>query len=195
MQIYLARHGQSRWQVSRQDGDWDSPLTELGQEQAQQLGKWSGSAEGIAFNHIRVSTLLRAKQTAEPVGAALDRPVTPDPNLREADFLVSAHLPANESPLDYYSAFEFSPTYTAYKTQVEAGWAALVADAEGTNGPVLGVAHGGFISTLLRHIVGSDWISFWIYNATLHELEWKRGRWHLVNLNRWDHLSPQLRTF
>ena len=88
-----------------------------------------------------------------------------------------------------------SGVYNKYKLQVEAGWEALVADARTSDGPILGVAHGGFISTLLRHVVGSDGISFWIYNATLHHLEWKRGRWHLMNLNQWDHLPAPLRTY
>lgn len=195
MQIFLARHGQSRWQVSRVDGDWDSPLTELGQKQAQHLGQWAASADGIQFQHIRVSPLQRARQTAAPLAEVLAQPVTLDPNLREAEFLVSDHLPSSTDPLSPYQIPELSPTYNEFKEQVAAGWAALVADASAAGGPVLGVAHGGFIATLLRHIVGSDWVSFWIYNASLQQLEWKRGRWHLITLNQWDHLPPPLRTF
>ena len=195
MQIYLTRHGQSRWQVTRTDGDWDSPLTDLGVTQAHHLGHWTASAAGIRFAHIRVSPLQRAKQTAAPIAAALDRPVTIDPHLREADFLVSDHLPANDDPLGSYTTLTLSPTYNQFKAQVAAGWSALVADAVAADGPVLGVAHGGFIATLLRHIVGSDWVSFWIYNTSLQKLEWQRGRWHLMMLNQWDHLPPELRTY
>ena len=195
MEIYLARHGQSRWQVTREAGDWNSPLTDLGQTQAERLGQWAGSEEGIAFTHIRASTMLRAQQTAAPIGEALQRPVVLDENLREADFLVSAYLPSYSDPFQSTPHIETSPPYLSFKEQVETGWSALVNDALDSDGPVLGVAHGGFISTLLRHVIGTDAISFWIYNATLHHLEWKRGRWHLVNLNQWDHLPTNLRTF
>ncbi len=87
------------------------------------------------------------------------------------------------------------PIYARFKQQATAALHALVADAEASGHSVLGIAHGGLISTLLRTAVGSDAISFWIYNTSLNLIEWKRGRWHLVYLNLWDHLPPHLRTF
>jgi probable phosphoglycerate mutase len=71
----------------------------------------------------------------------------------------------------------------------------LIAEAEASAKPVLAVAHGDLISTLLRTAVGSDAISFWLYNTTLNLIEWKRGRWRLVYFNLWDHLPPLLRTY
>ena len=196
MQIFLVRHGQSRWQIEQDDRNWDSDLTELGEEQASRLGEWLAAAEDSPFiTHIRASTLVRARQTAQLAAGSLNIPLAIDENLCEATFWVSEHLPAKKTPADPHFTHQPSTIYSAFKEQAGQALAALVADAETTQGPVMGIAHGGLISTLLRYVVGSDWVSFWIYNTTLNLLEWKRGRWHLVYLNRWDHLPPHLRTF
>ncbi len=201
MKIYLVRHGQSRWQVNRDDEDWNSPLTDLGQRQAKLLGTWLATHDKldngsrIEIGAVRVSPLKRAQQTAVSISEALDCQLHTDAYLREADFFVAEHLPSAESPYQAMPSYKPSNTYAAFKQQAQAALYALVADAEASGKPVLGVAHGGLISTVLRLATGSDAISFWIYNTSLNVLEWKRGRWHLVHLNLWDHLPPAWRTF
>lgn len=201
MKIYLARHGQSRWQVEKNDGDWDSPLTELGERQAQLLGTWLAThakldnGSRVDIGCVRVSPLKRAQQTAVPIAETLHCPLYTDAYLREADFYVSDHLPSAESPYLAMPRHKPSNTYAAFKQQAQAALYALVADAEANGGAALGIAHGGLISTVLRLATGSDSVSFWIYNTSLNLLEWKRGRWHLVYLNLWDHLPPDYRTF
>lgn len=201
MKIYLARHGQSRWQVQRDDGDWNSPLTDLGQRQAQLLGSWLSTdarldnGSRVEIGCVRVSPLKRAQETAVPLSKALACPLYTDAYLREADFYVSEHLPSSESPYQAMPIYKPSKMYDAFKQQALAALHALVADAETSNKPVLGIAHGGLISTVLRLATGSDTVSFWLYNTSLNLIEWKRGRWHLVHLNLWDHLPPVWRTF
>lgn len=201
MKIYLVRHGQSRWQVTREDDDWDSPLTETGQRQAQRLGDWLhahstlDNGSRLEIGAIRVSPLQRAQQTAVPLTAALQLPAATDPALRETDFWLGAHLPSAKTPYQPPSAFTPTAPYAAFKSQAAQALHNLVETAETSGQPVLAIAHGGLISTLLRHAVGSDTVSFWIYNTSINLLEWKRGRWHLVFLNLWDHLPPTLRTF
>lgn len=201
MKIYLARHGQSRWQVERDDGDWNSPLTDLGQRQAQLLGTWLAtnakldSESRVEIGCVRVSPLKRAQQTAVPIAEALNCIPQTDAYLREAEFYVSEHLPSADSPYQTIPAYKPSNTYTGFKQQAQAALYALVADAESSGQPVLGIAHGGLISTMLRLATGSDAVSFWLYNTSLNVLEWKRGRWHLIHLNLWDHLPPAWRTY
>ncbi len=201
MKIYLARHGQSRWQVERDDGDWNSPLTDLGQRQAQLLGTWLATHAKLDYQSrvevgcVRVSPLQRAQQTAVPIAKALNCTLKTDAYLREAEFYVSEHLPSSESPYQAMPIYKPSNTYTGFKQQAQAALYALVADAEASGQPALGIAHGGLISTMLRLATGSDSISFWLYNTSLHVLEWKRGRWHLIHLNLWDHLPPAWRTY
>jgi probable phosphoglycerate mutase len=201
MKIYLARHGQSRWQVERDDGDWNSPLTDLGQRQSQLLGTWLATHAKLDYESrievgcVRVSPLKRAQQTAVPIAKALNCTLQTDAYLREAEFYVSEHLPSAESPYQAMPIHKPSNTYTGFKQQAQAALYALVADAESSGQPVLGIAHGGLISTMLRLATGSDSVSFWLYNTSLNVLEWKRGRWHLIHLNLWDHLPPAWRTY
>ncbi|GJM39991.1 MAG: hypothetical protein DHS20C20_02730 [Ardenticatenaceae bacterium] len=201
MKIYLTRHGQSRWQVERNDDDWNSPLTDLGQRQAQLLATWLAThakldnGARVEIGCVRSSPLKRAQATAVPICSALSCPLYTDAYLREADFYVSEHLPSSESPYQAMPGYKPSNRYAAFKQQAQAALYALVADAETTDTAVLGVAHGGLISTILRLATGSDSVSFWLYNASLNVLEWKRGRWHLRHLNLWDHLPPAWRTF
>lgn len=201
MKIYLVRHGQSRWQIERNNVDWNSPLTPLGQQQAQHLASWLANgpvidkSTRVDVQSIHASPLHRAQQTADPLAQTLHLPLTTDDALRESDFLVSAHLASADTPANYPPTYTPSETYTVFKTQAEHALANLVEAAAQNGNSALAVAHGGLISTVLRLATGSDTVSFWIYNTSLNLIEWKRGRWHLVHLNLWDHLPPDLRTY
>jgi len=201
MKIYLARHGQSRWQIERTEGDWNSPLTAVGHQQAQRLADWLANGcvvdleSRVEVAAVYASPLQRAQETAVYTAALLQLPLTTENSLTEATFLVSDHLPILASPIEKQNPFQPSDTYAALKTQAQAALSALITGAEAHNGAVLAFSHGGLISTMLRQIVGSDSVSFWLYNTSLNLIEWKRGRWHLVHLNLWDHLTPELRTF
>lgn len=201
MKVYLVRHGQSLWQVDRAGGDWNSPLTELGRQQANRLSGWLGSAP-LLDNGARLeiaalvsSPYIRAQQTAHRIRRGLRLSEFNDDDLREADFLVSEHLPTRDSPGAPPPQLKLSPSYAALKDQANRALIGLCDRAEEAGGPVLAVSHGGLMSTILRSAAGSDSVSFWIYNATINLIEWKRGRWHLVYLNLWDHLPPNMRTY
>ena len=58
--VYFTRHGQTVWNVENKIcGATDSPLTDLGYEQAIELGK-KILAEGIQIDEILYSPLIRA---------------------------------------------------------------------------------------------------------------------------------------
>ena len=202
MKIYLARHGQSRWQVERGADDWNSPLTAVGQQQARCLGDWLAQtpqldvqSHPLTIGALYASSYLRAQETATAVAQALHLPLHTDDNLREADFLVSAQLPQAKSVTSGWIDWEATAVYTDLKQRAQTALHTLTAVAENNNGTVLAISHGGFISTLLRVAFGTDTTSFWIYNTSLTLIEWKRGRWHLVFFNLWDHLPTNLRTY
>lgn len=70
MEIVLIRHGQPAWT----DGTTaynDPELTELGREQADRMAERVAAMGPI--DHFLVSPMVRAKQTAEPLAARLDR--------------------------------------------------------------------------------------------------------------------------
>jgi broad specificity phosphatase PhoE len=73
--VYLARHGETAWSVSKQHtGLADIPLTERGEQNARRLGE---RLQGQTFAHVLTSPLQRARRTCELAGfgavAALER--------------------------------------------------------------------------------------------------------------------------
>jgi broad specificity phosphatase PhoE len=81
-EIYLARHGETAWTISRQHtGRTDIPLTEQGERNARSLGE---RLRDTAFARIVSSPLQRAWRTCELAGFASDNPG--DPELAEWDY-------------------------------------------------------------------------------------------------------------
>ncbi|MBX3181622.1 MAG: histidine phosphatase family protein [Polyangiaceae bacterium] len=85
MELLLVRHGESQANTEgRMQGTLDSPLTELGREQARALGRWlAGQALGLDAAYC--SPLSRAAETAAILGQALGLTPTPLPDLAEID--------------------------------------------------------------------------------------------------------------
>lgn len=84
--LYYTRHGQTTWNVENKIcGRTDVPLTDLGRQQAAQLGQ-KLRAEGIRVDEILTSPLERAAQTAQIIGQELGAPVRVEPRLIEQCF-------------------------------------------------------------------------------------------------------------
>jgi broad specificity phosphatase PhoE len=200
VKIYLVRHAQSRWQL-QPSVDLDSALTAVGHEQASRLGQWLAEHQRfddgsrIAISGLCASPYRRAQETSRYVSDALGLGVRTCPDLREAEFHVAEDLPSRETPWDAHAPYAPSARYAAFKTQVGIGFEHLMTQVEAVGGPVLAVTHGGFIKTLFRLMMGTDTICFQLYNAGINSIEWKRGRWHLLQLNVCDFLPVELRTF
>ena len=80
--VYLARHGETAWSLSRQaTGRIDIPLTPRGERDAQQLGT---HLQGLSFVQVLTSPLQRAQRTAELAG--FGDCAQPDPDLMEWDY-------------------------------------------------------------------------------------------------------------
>ena len=83
MELYLARHGQTDWNVGdRYQGTYDEPLNARGHRQARELA----AALPRTIEQIVVSPMRRAQQTAEPVIAALGVPSITHEAFRERSF-------------------------------------------------------------------------------------------------------------
>jgi probable phosphoglycerate mutase len=82
-ELWLARHGQTDWNVEgRYQGQADVPLNGLGLQQALELAH---KLDSQRFAAIYTSDLQRARQTADIVAARLGLPVRVDARLREID--------------------------------------------------------------------------------------------------------------
>ena len=97
--VYVVRHGETEWNTKKIiQGHKDSPLTELGVNQAKELAK---QFKKIKFDLVFSSDLLRAKKTAEIIAAEHNLAVETTKLLRERAF---GHLEGQ--PIMALKAFE-----------------------------------------------------------------------------------------
>jgi broad specificity phosphatase PhoE len=153
------RHGesignaQSRWQ-----GQSDYALTEKGRLQAQALAaRWN--AEGVKFDLIIASPLVRARETAEIVSTALEAPVELDSILMESHIGEMEGLTAEEvrrRPQPPYVT-----PYDSIGGEGEGDWALFLRAGQALHrllrrapGKYLIVSHGGLLNQLMNAIVG-----------------------------------------
>jgi len=74
VEIYLCRHGQSQANAdSILAGHLDSPLNDIGKQQANELAQLAKDA-GLRFDHVYCSPLSRAKDTAAIIAASTGSP-------------------------------------------------------------------------------------------------------------------------
>ena len=74
--VYLARHGETAWTISRQHtGVTDLPLTPEGEAEATRL---AGRLEGLTFAAVLTSPLRRAVRTCELAGFGSAAEIEPD---------------------------------------------------------------------------------------------------------------------
>jgi 2,3-bisphosphoglycerate-dependent phosphoglycerate mutase len=82
--LVLARHGRTEWHhPNRYAGRSDIPLDEVGEEQAQRLGRWAARQE---WTGLACSPLRRAVDTITPAAKATGLEPVVEPRLRELDF-------------------------------------------------------------------------------------------------------------
>lgn len=83
LQVYLVRHGETVWNAERRiQGQSDSPLTALGEQQAMQVAQ---RVKALNITHIITSDLGRTRRTAEIIAQTCGCEVVLDPRLRELD--------------------------------------------------------------------------------------------------------------
>ena len=81
LQVFLVRHGETQWNAERRlQGQSDSPLTALGEQQARQVGE---RLKSYGITHIISSDLGRTQQTAAIIAGCIGCSVQTDPRLRE----------------------------------------------------------------------------------------------------------------
>jgi broad specificity phosphatase PhoE len=196
------RHGESIGNAeSRWQGQSDYALTEKGRLQAQALAdRWK--SEGMKFDLIIASPLVRAKETAEIVAAALDANVEFDPILMERHIGQMEGLTAEE--VRKRPQPPFVTPYDAIGGEGEGDWAlflragqALHALLRRTPGMYLIVSHGGLLNQLMNAIigvaphVGSSGIRFRFENTAFARVIYfpHQHRWAFDALNDHSHLK------
>ncbi len=153
------RHGESvgnaeaRWQ-----GQSDYVLTEKGRAQARLLAdRWT--SEGVKFDLIITSPLVRARETAEIIAAAQAVSVEPDPVLMERNVGEMEGLTMEE-----VRKIPQPPYVTPYDPvggEGEGDWALFLRAGQALHdlvrrppGSYLIVSHGGLLNQLMNAIIG-----------------------------------------
>jgi len=154
------RHGESVGNAEeRFQGQYDFPLTERGRSQAEALAQqWRN--EGLTFDRIVSSPLLRARQTAEIVSAALGVPLEFDPDWMEINNGVIAGLTEEQAAEVAPRPATMTP-YTRFGKVGESRWEvylragrALQRILDRPPGRYLVTSHGGILNLLLYAVLG-----------------------------------------
>lgn len=188
--LILLRHGETEWNLEgRYQGHLDSPLTPAGVAQARALAE---RAARQTLSALYSSDLGRAQQTAGAVAESTGLKVTVDVRLRERhlgvfQWLLKAEL--REKFPDEYRQFKVSgPDYVIPGGESSRqGHARVIACLDDIARRHVGqqiavVAHGGTISSLLRHTLGIPLDAprrFERPNASWNVFLWDDGKWLL----------------
>ena len=181
--VYLARHGQTAYNLEgRFQGHLPVPLDETGRAQAAELAE---RATAYGFRMLWCSPLLRARETADVVGARIGLEPVEDVRLVETDAgdwtdrsfaEVRAEAPEQffafaEANADF--AFPGGESFAQQNTRV----AAALADIERGELPVLVVCHGMVIRAALAGRAGTELTRFRrVPNAALVPLDPEHAR-------------------
>lgn len=196
MDLYLIRHGQSQYNFD-QTGGIDAPLTPHGREQARRAGIYLKSQAQL--HALYASTYARANETAAIINRYLGLPeIRLLGDLREFSEDYGPEMPQFESPraaLAFHAQVApaaITPYYVTFQARVMRAMdyiLTLHADAYDTDAQIGVVSHGGVMGTIIRSLAGSHHFSLNTANTGIHILRWQYQRWHLLALNRVEHLE------
>jgi broad specificity phosphatase PhoE len=170
--FYFLRHGQTDGNYLKRLQPATQSLNETGLQQAREA---AASLRGHSIQRIYASTMVRATQTAEVVGAALGLPVAPAPLLREKWFgswvgQSSHNVDWDTTPPEGESLSDFvARSLSGISTALAAGDDALL------------VAHGGTLHVLVSAL-GIEAEPLLLANATPLHLTRAAGRWRAAML-------------
>lgn len=149
MSIVIVRHGQTPLNVTRVLQTGDTPLSELGMQQAQRL---SACLTDLQVTRVLCSDYLRTRMTIAPFEASGGLVAELHPELRERNFGQLCGRPYDEVPNVFAS--DYAPpdgeTWEVFEQRVARAWALITATAEQTPGVLAVVTHGLVCFSLLR---------------------------------------------
>ncbi len=195
--ITLLRHGESVGNAeSRWQGRADYPLTERGRAQARALAKrWKD--EGVSFERIISSPLIRAKETADLIAHEWNLPVETEELLMERDNGEFAGLTPAEAREKFPQPSFFTP-YDFVGGDGEGDWELFLRAGQAlhrvlTREPAryLIVSHGGLLNQLMHAALGvapqanDSGARFRFENAAFAQLIYfpRQHRWVIERLN------------
>ena len=191
MQLILVRHAEPV-RIVDADGPADPSLAERGVKQAEALAAYLGEE---AIGAVWSSPMVRARETAAPLAAALGIDVVVDTELAEWDREATSYIPIEELKANKDEHWVAMVEGSLSEIDVDAFRAGVVTamDHIVTGNPGASVAvvcHGGVINAYLAHILGID-RPLWFepkYTSIHRVLASRRGDRTLESLNEVAHL-------
>ncbi|WP_144503575.1 histidine phosphatase family protein [Bacillus pumilus] len=186
--ICLVRHGETDWNAAKRiQGRTDIPLNDTGKWQAEQTGLYLKDAH---WDVVISSPLTRAKETAHLILKHIDAPLVIMDDFIERDYGDAEGMSFEERqklfPNKQYPNME--PLETIQDRMVEG---IEKVRAAYPNQQVLIVAHGAAIHALLTTLadehLGLE--NTRLVNACLNYVEWKDGKWKVLDYNVVSHLT------
>lgn len=196
MDLVLIRHGQSQYNLDQTGGE-DAPLTPWGREQARRAGIYCRSQ--LKLRALYASPYTRAQLTAEIINSFLRLDHIPlKDDLREFQEDYSVRMVKFDSPIaaldlrDSIRPASISDYYVAFHERILRALREILAENAAwhdTDAQIGIVSHGGTMGTILRALAGSHHFSLNTENTGIHILRWQEGRWHILAINRTEHLE------
>jgi probable phosphoglycerate mutase len=159
MSIYLIRHGQTNGNRDRIVQTPDTPLSELGQQQAKQLAQ---TFQNISVEKIICSDYIRTQQTAAPLRAIKQATFSLQPLLRERSFGDLRGRPYEEIDADFF-AESFAPPngeiHQQFIERVHLAWEFVLTTYQNMQGSLIVMTHGLVLRELIKqHLIVDDTI-------------------------------------
>ena len=154
MRVYVLRHGESEANLSKKFTGWmDVPLTEKGREEARRAG---ALLQGIAFDKIYASDLLRARQTAEAALPGCAYEVTDLAREISVGDLMGKPLSAlTPAQMEQTVTEGYAPYGGESKAELYGRIRQLMKQLEGSGWETVAVfAHGGWLRAMLETVLG-----------------------------------------
>ena len=201
--LMMIRHGETAWNAQgRIQGHIDTALNELGEAQAEALGKRLASEH---FDAVYASDLQRAYLTACPAVREPGRAIVKDRRLRERHLGVLQGLTGSEASAGHPAAWQVFKSRDP-DLPLEGGESlgefsrrvvAFLSDMAGQHAGkrILAVTHGGVLDAAYRHALGmplSAIRDFPIFNASINLLRHDHRGWHVEAWGDISHLPQQL---
>jgi 2,3-bisphosphoglycerate-dependent phosphoglycerate mutase len=198
MLIYCIRHGESTYNaIGRLQGHLNVPLSDLGRRQAAALAE---ACRDSAAEAIYCSPLARARETAEPIAAALGLPVRIEPDLIEIKVGILQGLSreelAEKCPREFTLWRSGDPDYVvpggeSRRALMQRGRAILESIARCDFSRVIVVSHGAILAAAFKALLGipAETHPFLLENASLSRLEIDGSMTRLHTLNDVGHLK------
>lgn len=203
VEILLIRHGEQKFFENIPLGQaYDAPLSELGQKQAEAVGRRLAHAR---LGRVYCSDMRRAHDTARAIAwhHGMDPIVMPD--LREIDLWQRA--PQDKGLLDIYtreqlaevyrevtrtrkhSAYPYCEDVGAFRERVFRALDTIIEESIGMRVAV--VCHGGVINAILSHVFGSPFDHLVpVHHTSISVLRAADTRRVILTINDYSHVMP-----